>query len=400
MCAQGLHVPNAADTPPTPDSLARMVRQIGCVQIDTLQVVHRSQYLVLWSRLGAYDPLDFDHLQSGPGRQLFEGWQHAACIIPLEEYRYQVPHQRDLREHPTSWYNRWLTEQGNPDVIEFVRQRIRQEGALRVSDFERGDHPAGAWWNWRPAKVALEYLYAFGELMIDGRVKFQRVYDLAERILPSWVDTREPTVQDRDRYWVERGAKALGVCLPRHAGDYTWMKVTRSKPIVEALLREKVLLPITGKQVDGSTVDLLIHRDNLPMLEKASDGALKAERTTFLSPFDSLLWAHRRDELLWGFHQALECYLPAPRRVYGYFSLPILHKDRLVGRFDPKLDRKTGTLILKALFLEPGVKPGQELVDSVAVALRDFMKFHRAGQVIIERSEPGIFGKKFLARFS
>ncbi len=273
-----------------------MVRQIGCVQIDTLQVVHRSQYLVLWSRLGAYDPLDFDHLQSGPGRQLFEGWQHAACIIPLEEYRYQIPHQRDLREHPTSWYNRWLTEQGNPEVIEFVRQRIRQEGALRVSDFERGDHPAGAWWNWRPAKVALEYLYAFGELMIDGRLKFQRVYDLAERILPSWVDTHEPSVQDRDRFWVERGAKALGVCLPRHAGDYTWMKVTRSRPIVEALLREKVLLPITGKQVDGSTVDLLIHRDNLPMLEQAADGILKAERTTFLSPFDSLLWAHRRDE--------------------------------------------------------------------------------------------------------
>ena len=400
LCAQGLHVSNAADRLPTPESLSRMVRQIGCVQIDTLQVVHRSQYLVLWSRLGAYDPQDFDHLQSGPARQLFEGWQHAACIIPLEEYRYQMPHQRDLREHPTSWYNRWLTEHGNPEVIEFVRQRIRQEGALRVSDFERGDHPAGAWWNWRPAKVALEYLYAFGELMIDGRVKFQRVYDLAERILPSWVDTREPSVQERDRFWVERGAKALGVCLPRHAGDYTWMKVTRSKPIVESLLREKILLPITGKQVDGSTVDLLIHRDNLPMLEQAADGALKAERTTFLSPFDNLLWAHRRDELLWGFHQTLECYVPAPKRVYGYFSLPILHKDRLVGRFDPKLDRKTGTLILKSLFLEPGVKPGQELVDSVAAALRDFMKFHLAQQLVIERSEPAFFGRKLLAKFS
>jgi uncharacterized protein YcaQ len=398
--AQGLHNPNSTDTPPTPESLTRMVRQIGCVQIDTLQVVRRSQYLVLWSRLGTYDPADFDRLQSGSDRQLFEGWQHAASIIPLEEYRYQMPHQRDLREHPSNWYNRWLTEQSNPQVIDIVRQRIRQEGALRVSDFERGDHPGGAWWNWRPAKVALEYLFAYGELMIDGRAKFQRVYDLTERILPSWVDTREPTVAERDRFWVERGAKALGVCLPRHAGDYTWMKVTRSRPIVEALLKEKVLLPITGKMDGGSTVELLIHCDNLSLLEQAADGVLKAERTTFISPFDNLLWANRRDELFWGFHQALECYVPAARRVYGYFSLPILHKDRLVGRFDPKLDRKTGTLILKSLFLEPGVRARQELVDDVAAAMRDFMQFHQAQQLVIERSEPVVFGKKLRAKFT
>ena len=400
LCAQGLHVPPAVDKTPDSESILRVIRQLGCIQIDTLQVVQRSQYLVLWSRLGTYDPVDFENLQSGPGRQLFEGWQHAACIIPLEEYRYQMPHQRDLCDHPSNWYNRWLTEQGNPQVIDFVRQRIRREGALRVSDFERGDHPGGAWWNWRPAKVALEYLYAFGELMIDGRVKFQRVYDLTERILPSWVDTREPSVDERDRHWVERGAKALGICLPRHAGDYTWMKVTRSKPIVEALLKEKVLLPVTGKAENGATLELVIHRDNLPLLMQAADGTLKAERTTFLSPFDSLFWALRRDELFWGFHQALECYLPAAKRVYGYFSLPILHKDCLVGRFDPKLERKTGTLILKSLFLEPGVKPGQELVDSVATALRDFMKFHQARQLVIETSQPAVFGKKLLAEFS
>src|SRR5512137_1644684 len=105
---QGLHQPNSIDVPPTPEDLLRVVRQIGCVQIDTLQVVHRSQYLVLWSRLGNYDPGDFDRLQSSPSRQLFEGWQHAACIIPLEEYRYQMPLQRDLRERPTNWYTRWL----------------------------------------------------------------------------------------------------------------------------------------------------------------------------------------------------------------------------------------------------------------------------------------------------
>jgi uncharacterized protein YcaQ len=373
---------------------------LGCVQIDTLNVVRRSQYLVLWSRLGSYDPANFDLLQSGSGRRLFEGWQHAASIIPLTEYRYQMPRQRMLREHPSNWYTRWLSENKNPEIVEHVRERIRSEGALRVSDFERGDHPAGTWWNWRPAKVALEYLYAFGDLMIAGRVNFQRIYDLTERLLPDWVDTTEPSVEERDRFWVERGAKALGVGLPRHAGDYTWMKVTRSKPVVAALVNEGILLPVTGKLDNGGTAELLIHREHLPLLEQAADGALMAERTTFLSPFDSLLWAARRDELLWGFHQSLECYLPAPKRIYGYFSLPILHKDRLVGRFDPKLERKTGLLRLKALYLEPGVKPAEELVSGVASAMRDFMKFHQATDLVIEKSQPATFGRKLLAGIS
>ncbi len=381
---------------PTRDTIYQTVEQIGCVQIDTLHVVRRSQYLVLWSRLGTYKPADFDALQSSADRRLFEGWQHAACIIPLTEYCYQMPHQRGLREHPSNWYQRWLIEKGHPETIQMVRERIQRDGALKVSDFERGDHPGGTWWNWRPAKVALEYLYAFGDLMIAGRDKFQRIYNLTERVLPKWVDTTEPTVEERDRFWVERGAKAMGVGLPRHAGDYTWMKVTKSRPIVASLVKDGTLIPVTGKLTDGTTAELVIHRDNLAMLEQAADGALQPERTTFLSPFDNLWWAARRDKMFWGFHQALECYLPAPKRVYGYFSLPILHKDRLVGRFDPKLERKTGTLILRALYLEPGMKPTEELVKDVAAAMSDFMKFHEAKELVIERSEPAAFGKKLL----
>ncbi len=393
---QNLHAANGSESTPTPDTLYQVVNQIGCVQIDTLHMVRRSHYLVPWSRVGSYKPEDFDALIFGAERRLFEGWEHAATIIPLTEYRFQMPHQRDLREHPTNWYNRWLNDQVQKDFVPQVLERIRREGALKVSNFERGDHPAGAWWNWRPAKVALEFLYAFGELMIADRVKFQRAYDLTERLLPKWVDTSEPTVEERDRFWVERGAKALGVCTARQAGDYTWMKVTKSRPIVEALVKDGILLQIMGELANGDTGELLIHRDNLPLLEQAADGALQSGRTTFLSPFDSLFWAARRDEMFWGFHKALECYLPASKRVYGYFCLPILHKDRLVGRFDPKLERKTGTLILRALYLEPGIKASEELVKDVASAMRDFMKFHEAKELVIERSEPAVFGKKLL----
>jgi len=394
--AQSLHTADDSDRQVTPNRLFQVIDQIGCVQIDTLHMVRRSQYLVPWSRIGTYEPTDFDDLIFGPKRRLFEGWEHAATIIPLAEYRYQMPHQRNMREHPTTWYNRWLNELVNKDFVPLVLERVRREGALKVSNFESIGHVSGAWWNWRPAKVALEFLYSFGDLMIANRDKFQRVYDLTERVLPDWVDRSEPTVEERDRFWVERGAKALGICLPRHAGDYTWMKVTKSRPIVEALVREGILIPVTGELMNGKSSDLIIHRDNLPLLEQAADGALNADRTTFLSPFDNLFWAARRDEMLWGFHKSLECYLPAHKRVYGYFCLPILHKDRLVGRFDPKLERKTNTLILRALYLEPGVKASEELVRNVAGALRGFMKFHQARELVIERSEPAAFGKKII----
>lgn len=397
LCAQGLHATNRSGSQPTRDAIFQVADQLGCVQIDTLQVAARAHYLTIWSRLGTFDPTDFDALSfDAADRCMFEGWQHAASYIPIHEYRYQIPHQRSLRENPNDWYTRWLSQLGHPETIAFVRERVRNEGAQKVSDFERGHHPPGTWWNWRPAKVALEYLYAFGEFMIAGRQKFQRVYDLTERVLPDWVDRREPTVEERDRYWIERGAKALGVCTPGQAGDYTWMKVTRARPIVRALVDEGILLPISAERADGSVGEYLVHRDNLPLLEQAADSSIQTERTTFLNPFDNLFWARNRDQELWGFEKSFEAYVPAAKRKYGYFCMNILHKNRLVGRFDPKVERKTKTLRLKALYLEPNVKPERQLVADVAHALRDFMAFHCATDLVIEKSQPETFGKKLL----
>ncbi len=379
------------------DAPARAVDRLGCVQIDTLQMVRRSQYLVLWSRLGSYDPADFDALAAAEDRRLFEGWQHAACLIPLAEYRYQIPHQRHLREQPARHSESWLADPENVELTQTVLERIRREGALRTSDFEGDGHRRGSWWDWKPAKHALEHLYAWGDLMIAGRVNFQRVYDLTGRVLPDWVDVTEPSLEERDRFWVERGAKALGVCTARQAGDYTWMKITHAQPQVDALLKTGALTEITGELEGGKTGQLLVHREALPLLERAADRDLQAGRTTFLSPFDSLFWAGRRDEQLWGFRKALEAYLPASKRTYGYFCLPILHRDRLVGRFDPKLERKTGTLRLKSLYLETGIKADEALVADVAAAMRDFLAFHAASDLVIETSRPASFGKKLAA---
>ena len=396
--AQSLTIPNGTTAIPTLAELYRTVERLGCVQIDTLQMVQRSHYLVLWSRLGKYDAVDFDRLiYDAQHRCLFEGWQHAASIIPLKDYRYQMPHQRRMREQPGKWFQNWAAQPGHEEMMGLVLDRIRQGGAVRAGDFEYKGPPRNGWWDWKPAKVALEFLYAYGNLMIVERQNFQRFYDLTERIMPDWVDTREPTIEERDRYWVEQGIRSLGICTPSQAGDYSYRKRVVSAPIVKSLLSEGVINIVEGKGENGKSRSWLVHRDNLQALQQSADGELRAERTTFLSPFDSLFWAHRRDELLWGFHQALEAYIPAGKRVWGYFCLPILHGERLVGRFDPKLERDKGTLRIKALYLEEGTEPEAALISGVARAMRDFMAFHASTELIIERSQPQDFGEKILA---
>jgi hypothetical protein len=391
---QGLDWPNGSEPAPSHDSIFETVDRLGAVQIDTLQMVARAHYLALWSRHGVYPTSLFDELAFLPGqRRTFEGWYHAACFIPMHEYRYQMPRQRKTREDGHTWYAHWIREPGNREMVAAVVERIRAEGGLRVSDFEHpaSQRPAGGWWDWKPAKLALEYAYSYGELMIANRVNFQRVYDLAERVLPAWVDRSEPDAGERDRFWVERGAKAIGVGLPRNPGDYTWMKITVSRPIVADLLKQAVLVEVQGETLAGPQ-PLIVHRDNLPLLEKAASGELRPQRTTFLNPWDSFWWAQDRDEALWGFRHTIEAYVPAAKRLYGYYSMPILHKDRLVGRFDPKLERRTGLLRLKAMHLEEGIAPDEELARAVAAALRDFMAFHQARDLQIEACTPPAFG--------
>ncbi|HEX9616470.1 MAG TPA: crosslink repair DNA glycosylase YcaQ family protein [Anaerolineales bacterium] len=395
---QGLSAPNEGQVEPALDDLHAVVERLGCLQIDTLQMVQRSHYLVLWSRLGRYNPSDFDQLAYHPAeRRLFEGWLHAASIIPLKDFRYQLPLMRRLRESPDGSSSRWLAEPGSAELLGLVRDRIRQEGGLRASDFEYDGPRRGSWWDWKPAKYALEHLFDWGELMVADRVNFQRVYDLRERVLPDWVDLTEPIGQERDRHWIEQALRCLGACQPLQLAEYAYMGRGKAKFLAGELIAEGIAVPVNARLMDGQEQTLIVHKKNLPLLEQCADGAIRPSRTTFLSPFDSLFWAKGRDEQFWGFRHQLEAYKPAPQRVWGYFSLPILHHDRLVGRFDPKLERKNGVLRLKALHLEPGVEPSEDLVTGVATAMRDFLAFHRASDLVVERSQPAEFGEKLLA---
>ncbi|NDJ34413.1 MAG: winged helix-turn-helix domain-containing protein [Chloroflexi bacterium] len=375
-----------------PTDIKALLDQIGALQIDTIHKVARSHHLVLWSRFGTYDRADLARLTYGEDPRLFEYWKKAACYIPLEEYRYRIPRMRRTRAAPSARWRRWLDDADNQRVLADVRERITQEGGQRAADFKQQKREPGGWWNWKPAKMALEYLFAIGEVLVADRVNFQRVYDLTERVLPDWVDTSEPTAEEALRFTIEQAGRALGICEPHHTIDYAYTTRTRGRPIVQALLDEGVFVAVTGETLTGP-VPMIMHRDNLPLIETAP----QPNRTTFLSFFDSLLWAKGRDETMWGFKNVLEAYKPAKDRIWGYFCLSILHNGRFVGRFDPTLDRKAGRLVIHNLYLE-NEPLSDGLVEGVAAALRDFLVFHRAAEVVIERSDPPAFSEQLLTR--
>jgi len=395
---QLLSIPQSQQTAPTSADIYRVVEQLGCVQIDTLQKVARSAHLIMWSRLGNYDKADLDRLAYEEPRQIFETWFHAACYIPFSEYRWRLPNMRRVLNGAANRPDSWMATHRNSEEVAQVMEFMRTKGAVRLSDFPRAEKRANAWWDWGPAKAALEALFATGDVMVTKRENtFTRVYDLTESVLPKEVDRREPTWEEMALHIMEQSVKAFGLCTPSQAADYTHeIKQVHARPALEDLIKNDILIPVQVETVHGKAQDMLIHRDNIPALQQALDGGLPAWRTTFLSPFDSFFYPHDRDEDLWGFLQVLECYKVPKDRKWGYFCLPILHHDRLVGRFDPTLDRKTGVLTLHALYLEPGIEPGDELTHDVAAAMKDFLLFHNAKELVIEKSDPVGWGERLL----
>ena len=391
---QRLTTPTRALRGSLADRIVDLSTALGYVQIDTLHVVHRAHDLTLWSRLGRYRLADFHQLIYADGhRRLFEGWGHAASIMPLEHYRlHRWRSDRTVSYNPA--FSAWVRKAANKRLMAGTLERVRAEGGLRVGEFasEVDRDGSGEWYQWRPSKMALEALFAQGDLMVSKRVHFHRVYDLRERVLPDWVDATPVDPDQARRACLEQAARALGVFEPRSLTFYAYMRATPARALVRSLIEDGVIVPIRGESIAGART-WMVHRDNLPLLERAADGDINPKRTTFLSPFDSLFWAGRRDELLWGFEHLMEFYKPAAQRKYGYFTLPILHRDRLVGRFDPKLDRAKGVMRLEAVYLEPGVKPDEELVAGVAKTMGDFMAWHGASALEIAKSRPAGFGK-------
>jgi uncharacterized protein len=380
LAAQGLEYPPGR-TAEKGDVLGA-IRRMGVLQIDSISVVARSPYLVLWSRLGSYDPVWLDELLAEGA--LFEYWSHAACFVPAEDYGLYRRFMLDGGEKSRAWFA------AHPEEVRRVLERVRRGGPVRSAEFARTDGKAGGWWEWKPEKRALEHLFGVGELMISRRdPNFHRVYDLRERVLerafPNWEDALAPTPEEVRRALALKAVRALGVAVARWVPDYFRTPKRGVAGLLEGLADEGSLIPA---RIEGWNEPAYVHPENAGLAEKVVSGGLRSGVTTLLSPFDPVVWDRARALELFGFEYRIEVYTPAARRRYGYYSLPVLHRGDLVGRLDAKAHRKRGTFEVKALYLEPGVNAEGDLVVGLAGALRDCAAWHGTPEVVVRRSDP------------
>lgn len=366
------------------------IRRMGALQIDTISVVNRSPYLVLWSRLGAYDPKWLDQLLA-EGR-LFEYWAHEACFLPIEDY--PLFRHRMLDRGWTRWRYSHAVMEKHAATVERILAGIRENGPVRSAELGDRRSGTGSWWGWKPEKRILESLFTAGELMIARREGFQRVYDLRERVLPDWDDAKLPSNESVDRALALKAVHALGIARPKWVADYYRRGKKETPAVVHALAEAGELIPV---RVEGWKEPAFVHPDHRALAERAAAGALKPVLTTLLSPFDPVVWDRTRGSELFGFDYRLECYTPGPKRVYGYFTLPILRRGQLIGRLDPKAHRREGVFEVKAIYLEPGVRVTGALVADVARALRECAEWHGTPRITIRRGEPASLAAKLSA---
>lgn len=377
--AQGLRQP--LSRPAVKEDVLATIRRLGLLQIDTINIVARAPYLALFSRLGDYQPAWLDELLA-EGR-IFEYWAHAACFLPIEDYPY---HRRIMLEGQRMYYRDGWYEQNRP-AVDGVLAHVRANGAVRSADFE-GEKRAGGWWNWKIEKNALEYWFSTGDLMVRRRENFQRVYDLRERVLPGWDDTRAPSPEEVYRKLVERTVHALGIARPAWVWDYFRLNKVKVAAAIKELAREGRLREVA---VEGWEEPALLHPERIEQARAALDGGLEATHTTLLTPFDALISDRKRALQLFNFDYSIECYLPPAKRKYGYFALPLLHRGAFAGRLDAKAYRKEGFFEVKSLYLEEGVTPGEELAAAVAGAIRRCAAWHATPEVRLGRCTPEEF---------
>ena len=382
--AQGLRVPPVRAA--TPRALRECIQRMGLLQIDTIHVVARSPYLVLFSRLGDY-PLHWLDAALAGGH-LFETWAHEACFAPIRDLALHRSYNREQRQH-------WgLVRARREDAalrarLDALLTHIEELGPVKSADFTRTDGRAGGWWGWKDEKRWLESLFASGELMVARRDNFQRVYDLAHRVVPGLQDLALPEPHEVHARFIEQSIAALGVTQARWVHDYFRIKPRLKDADLAPLLDSGRVLQV---QVEGWSQPAYVHAEHRRALAKAARGTLAATHTALLSPFDPVVWDRERASALFGFDYRIECYTPEERRVHGYFVLPVLDRGRLVARLDAKAHRAQGVFEVKALYLEPGVVADEERVDALAAAITRCAAWHGTPAAHITFTQPRRLG--------
>jgi uncharacterized protein len=351
LAAQGFADPRPAGRADT-RHLRRVLDRVGMLQIDSVNVFSRSHYLPVFARLGDYPHAALDRLTAYTAKprppELFEYWGHAASLIPVS---YQpLLRWRMERAHIEPWPAIRRLARERPNLLEEVLRLVTDEGPVRAGDtgIPRPAPRPGHMWNWHDGKIALEYLFYAGRITTAKRVNFERFYDLTERVLPAEVlATPTPTVPDAQRDLVRIAARAHGVGTEADLADYFRISRAATKAAILELVEAGELVPV---RVEGWPVPGYVwHAARRPRQVTAR---------ALLSPFDSLIWFRERTERLFGFHYRIEIYTPEAKRRFGYYVLPFLLGDELVGRVDLKSDRQAGVLRVQSAWLEPGAEAG------------------------------------------
>jgi uncharacterized protein YcaQ len=334
--------------------IVETVRRLACVQLDSISTVERSHRIALGSRIGAYPEAAVSRLLRGG--ELFEYWAHEACLLPVEDYpQHRWRMQRYASSHP--WHGDVLRRE--PELTKQVLAIVAERGPVGSRDFDgRG---SGTMWNWKPAKVVLEALYSAGQLAIAGRSAFQRLYDLPERVIPSELLEQPASSEEEFVRWATlRGVRARGALTEAAVAEMWRLRggVGRVRPHADALVGDGALERVAVE--DGGPTVLLPADVTAPP---------RPATPVLLTPFDNLLWDRAYLERLFGFRHVIEVYKRDHERVYGYYVLPLLWRDRLVGRADLKTDRDQGVLRVKAFHREPGVRPSGALDEALEKAL-------------------------------
>jgi len=374
---------DATETPPMLD----LIRNLGCVQLDPIRKVERTHLLVLWSRLGNFDVDKLEKLR-WEDMSLFEYWAHAASIVLTEDYPIHAVNMREARESPR--IKAWMDEHNLHDLRQQMIETMREDGALGTNDFDNDHYTSETFSGWTTGRAVnrlMDRLWTMGDVLPAFRKGNQRKWALTEDVLPDWTPRDELTQYEASYQSVQRAVKALGVAMDKKHINYHF---TRNRywdfaKVKKQLLKEGKLIPV---QIGEWAKDWYMHVDDLPLLEKIESGDWQG-RTALLSPFDNLICDRDRTELIWDFYFRIEIYVPAKKREFGYYVLPILHGDDLIGRFDMEMDRKTNTLHALSTYAEEGAP--EDAVTDIRESLHQLAEFLGAEQIKFGKKMPSMW---------
>ncbi|PKQ63439.1 hypothetical protein BZG02_08655 [Labilibaculum filiforme] len=367
-------LPPAKETGTALDATLLTIEHLSYIQIDTISVVQRAHHHILWARNPRYQNTHLEQLICN--KKVFEYWSHAAAYLPMCDYRYSLVRKREIASGKQShWYDR------DEKLMKQVLRRIRKEGPLLAKDFE---HTAKKKMDWesKPAKRALEYLFMQGDLMIPYRKNFHKVYDLTERVLPDNMDCSTPSQEEYARFLILRYLQSNGL---GQASEMAYL-LKNTRALISSTLQE---MHIAGELLRVAVGENSYYA--LPNLLELLSKPLPLSKLKILSPFDNLLIQRKRMKNIFDFDYQMECYFPAAKRQYGYFSLPILWDGKLVARMDCKVDRKESILHINHLVLESSLVKRDAFAEALCKELPDFMQFNACSTMELHKTTPNDF---------